>query len=111
MWAHLATPPGSATQEPTVFLALNVDRAEGWRGQRGEDAGMAGNGLRDSLAASQPGADELVGIGPVDLGTRQALRRSAGLTRDRQDTAGLVDGGVAVEQFAGDAVDVIDAAT
>lgn len=72
---------------------------------------MAANRLGDSLTASQPGADELIGLGLVDLGTGRALGRSAGLARDRQDTAGLVDGGVAEEQFAGGAIDVIDAAT
>jgi hypothetical protein len=72
---------------------------------------MASNGLRDSLAAAQASADELIGVGPVDLGTRRALGRSAGLARDRQDTAGLLDGGVTVEQFAGGAIDVVDVAT
>ena len=66
---------------------------------------------RDALAAAQSGADELVGIGAVYLGTGRAARGAAGLARDRQDPAGLVDGGVAVEQFAGAAVDVIGAAT
>lgn len=65
---------------------------------------------RDSLAAAQPGADELVGIGTVDLGAGRAAGGAAGLAGDRQDAAGLVDGGVAVDQLAGAAVDVIGAA-
>ena len=64
-----------------------------------------------ALAAAQPGADELVGVGPVDLGAGRAAGGAAGLARDRQDAAGLVDGGVAVQQFAGGPVDVIDAAS
>src|SRR5262249_39989929 len=111
MWAGLATPPGSAAQEPTVSLAVDMDRPERWRGQRSEDAGMAGNGLGDSLAAAQSRADELIGVRPVDLGTGRALGGAAGLARDRQDATGLVDGGVAVQQFAAGPVDVIDAAT
>ena len=72
---------------------------------------MLGNGRGDSLAAAQSGADELVGVGAVDLGARRAPGRAAGLAGDGQDPAGLVDGRVAVEQFAGGTVDVIDAAT
>ena len=71
---------------------------------------MGGDGGGDSLAAAQPGADELVGVGPVDLGAGRALGGAAGLAGDGQDAAGLVDGRVAVEQFAGGTVDVIDAA-
>ena len=73
--------------------------------------GWLGDGGGDALAAGQPGADELVGVGPVDLRARRAPGGAAGLARDGQDPAGFVDGGVAVEQFAGGAVDVVDAAT
>src|SRR6266487_445631 len=72
---------------------------------------MGGDGGGDSLAAAQPGADELVGVGPVDLGTGRTLGGAAGLARNRQDSTGLVEGGVAVQEFPGGAVDVIDAAT
>ena len=72
---------------------------------------MGGDGIGNALAAAQPGADELVGVSPVDLGTGRTLGGTAGLARDGQDPAGLVDGGVAVQQFPGGAVDVIDAAT
>src|SRR5919109_1099786 len=64
----------------------------------------------DSLIAAQSGADKLVGVGAVDLGTGRAAGGAAGFAGDRQDPAGLVDGGVAVDQFAGAAVDVIGAA-
>ena len=80
------------------------------RGQRDEDARMVRDGGRDALAAGQPGVDELVGIGAVDLGAGRAAGGAAGLAGDRQDAAGLVDGGVAVDQFASAAVDVVGAA-
>ncbi len=72
----------------------------------GWSATVAGN----SLAAGQSGADELVGVGAVHLGAERAPGGAASLACDRQDPAGLVDGGVAVQQFAGAAVDVIGAA-
>jgi hypothetical protein len=72
---------------------------------------MLGDGSGDALAAAKASADDLVGVRAVDLGARRALGRPASLARDRQDAAGLVDSGIAVEQFAGGAVDVIDAAT
>ena len=71
---------------------------------------MLSDGDRDALAAGQPGTDELVGVRLVDLGTGRAFGGAAGLAGDRQDAARLVDGGVAVQQFAGGPVDVIDAA-
>jgi hypothetical protein len=71
---------------------------------------VGGNGFGDALAAGQPGADELVGVGAVDLGAGQAPGRAAGLARDGQHAAGFVDGGVAVQEFPGAAVDVVDAA-
>src|SRR6266571_6651326 len=72
---------------------------------------MGGDGGGDSFAAAQPGADELVGVGPVDLRAGRAPGGAAGLAGDGQDAAGLVHGRVAVEQFAGGTVDMIDAAT
>jgi len=87
-----------------------MDGAERRCGERGEHAWMGGDSLRDALAAAQPSADELVGVRPVDLSARRALGRAAGLAGNRQDAAGLVDGGVTVEQFAGGPVDVIHAA-
>jgi hypothetical protein len=71
---------------------------------------MVGDRGRDSLAAGQSGADELVGVGAVDLRAWWAAGGAAGLAGDRQDAAGFVDGGVAVGQFAGAAVDVVGAA-
>jgi hypothetical protein len=71
---------------------------------------VGGDAVGDAFAAGQPGADELVGIGAVDLGARWAAGGAAGLARDRQDSIGFVDGRIAVQQFPGGAVDVIDAA-
>ena len=108
--AGLVFPARSAGQYPAVFLAAGVDRAERRRGEGDEDARVVGDGGGDALAAGQPGADELVGVGAVDLGAGRAAGGAAGLAGDRQDAAGLVDGGVAVDQFAGAAVDVVGAA-
>src|SRR5262249_12927053 len=109
--AGAAVSTGTASQESAVFLAVEVDRAERWRGQRGEHAWMGGDGIGNALAAAQPGADELVSVGPGDLGPGRTVRGAAGLARDGQDTVRLVDGGVAVQEFPGGAVNVIDAAT
>jgi hypothetical protein len=108
--AGLVFPARSAGQDPAVFLPSGVDRAERRRGERDEHAGMVGDGGGDALAAGQSGADELVCVGAVDLGAGRAAGGAAGLACDRQDAAGFVDGGVAVDQFAGAAVDVIGAA-
>ena len=72
---------------------------------------MGGNGFGDALAAAQPSADELVGVCPVDLSTGRTLGCPASLASNGQDAAGFVDGGIAVDQFSGAPVDVIDAAT
>jgi len=111
MRAGLAASAGSAPQDPAVLLALGVDRAERRRGEGGEYAGMGGNGVRDALASAQSRADQLVGVIAVHLRARWAAGGTAGLAGDRQDAAGLVDGGVAVQQLASGPVDVIDAAT
>ena len=103
-------PPRAAGQDPAVFLAARVDRAERRCGEGDEDARVVGDGGGDALAACEPGADELVGVGAVDLGAGRAAGGAAGLAGDGQDAAGLVDGGVAVDQFAGAAVDVVGAA-
>src|ERR1019366_3537786 len=105
-----AASAGPTSQDAAVFLAAGVDRAEGRRGQGGEDARVLGDGRGDSLAAAQSGADELVGIGAVDLGTGRAPGGAASLAGDGQDPAGFVHGGVAVQQLPGGTVDVIDTA-
>ena len=70
---------------------------------------MGSDGGGDSFAAAESGADELVGVGAVDLRAGRALGGAAGLAGDGQDAAGFVDAGVAVQQFPGGPVDVIDA--
>jgi hypothetical protein len=90
-------PTGTAPEDSAVFLPVDVDRAERWRGQCGEHARMGGDGIGNALAAAHPGADELVGVGPVDLGTGRTLGGTASLARDGQDPARLVDGAVAMQ--------------
>jgi hypothetical protein len=111
----VSTGPGVSAWMADKCLAVafpaGVDGTEGGCGQGGEHARVLGHGGRDAFAAGQPGPDELVGVGPVDLGARRAPGGPAGLARDRQDAARLVHGGVAVKKFAGSAVDVVDAAT
>jgi hypothetical protein len=87
--ADLALPARSAGQDPAVLIPAGVDRAERRRGQRDEDARVAGDGGGDALAAGEPGADELVGVGAVDLGAGRAAGGAAGLAGDRQDAAGV----------------------
>ena len=74
-----------------------MNRAERRRGEGDEDAQVVSDRGRDAFAAGQSRADELVGVGAVDLGAGRAAGGAAGLARDRQDPAGLVDGGVAVQ--------------
>ena len=111
VWAGPGGPAWAAGQFLAASFAAGVDGAEGRCGQRGEHARVLGDGFRDALAAGQPGPDELVGVGLVDLGARWAPGGAAGLAGKRQDPAGFVDGGVTVQQFAGIPVDVIDTAT
>jgi hypothetical protein len=93
--AGLALSARSAGQDPAVFLAAGVDRAERQRGEGDEDAWVVRDGGGDALAAGESGADELVGVGAVDLGAGRAAGGAAGLAGDGQDAAGFVDGGVA----------------
>jgi hypothetical protein len=109
--AGRVSPAGMASQDPAVFLAAGVDRDEGGCGESDEDARVVGDGVGDALAAGQPGPDELVGIGAVDLGAGWAARGAASFAGDGQDPARFVDAGVAVQQFPGGPVDVIDAAS
>ena len=110
MRADPSASAGPTSQEPAVFLPMDVDRAKRWRGKGREHAGVLGDGAGDALTAGQSGADHLVGVSAVVLSARRALGSAASLAGDRQDAAGLVDGGVAVEQFAGSPVEVVDAA-
>ena len=106
-----AVPARTAGQYPLTPNTPGMDRAERWCGESDEHAGMVGDLGGDAFAAGQPGPDELVGVGPVDLGARRAAGGPPRLAGDRQNPAGLVHGRVAVDQLAGGAVDVIDAAT
>src|SRR5438046_1985012 len=111
MGAGSAASAGLAAQDSAVLLPAGVDRSERRRGGGDEDARMGCDGGGDALAASQPGADQLVGVRTVDLGAGRTSGGAAGLAGNRQGAAWLVHGSVAVDQFSGGAVDVIDAAT
>ena len=94
---EFTAPTGTAPKELAVFLPMKVDRAERGRGQCCEHARVLRDRARDTFAAGQSGADHLVGVSAIVLRARRALGGAAGLAGDRQDAAGLVDGGVAVE--------------
>ena len=111
VWAGSAVPARTAGQYPLTPNAPGMDRAERWCGEGDEHARMVGDLGGDAFTAGQSGPDELVGVGAVDLGAGRAPGGAAGLAGDRQEPAGLVHGGVAVDQLAGGPVDVIDAAT
>ena len=65
--------------------APGVDGAERRRGEGDEHARMVGHLGGDAFAAGQPGPDELVGVGPVDLGAGRAPGGPARLAGDRQE--------------------------
>ena len=88
-----------------------VDQAEGGGGERGEHARVRSQRFGHSLATGQPGPDELVGVGPVGLRTRRAHGRAAVAARDVDRLVRQVLGVQAVEDLAGDGVDVTDGAT
>jgi len=91
VWAGPAVPPRTAGQyplTPLTPLAPGVDGAERWCGEGDEHAGMVGDLGGDAFAAGQPGPDELIGVGPVDLGARRAAGGAAGLAGDGRSPPG-----------------------
>ena len=110
VWAGPAVAARAAGQHFAVSFAAGVDGTEGGCCEGGEHARVLSHGVGNAFAAGQSGPDDLVGVGAVDLSAGRALGGAAGLAGDGQDAAGFVDGGVAVEQFAGGTVDVVDAA-
>ncbi|GAA1633269.1 hypothetical protein GCM10009733_032780 [Nonomuraea maheshkhaliensis] len=60
---------------------------------------MRADGFGHALAADEAGADELVGVGAVDLGAGGAAGGAAGLARDAQDAVGFGGGAVAVQEL------------
>jgi hypothetical protein len=102
-------PGGPAHLDPAAPDAAGVDGAEAGGGEGDEQPRMPADGLGDAFAASQAPLEELVGVGPVDLGTGWAAGRPAGAARLEQHPVrlpGRVDhrGG-----FPAGAVDVVDA--
>ncbi len=82
MGAGPTAPAGTAGQHPAVVFPTGMDRAERRGGEGREYARMGRDSLGDSLTAGQARADELVGVGPVDLGAGQAPGGPAGLAGD-----------------------------
>jgi hypothetical protein len=66
--------------------------------------------LGDAFAAGQPGSQELVGVGPVDLGTRWAAGGPSGAAGLEQQPIRLAVGIEHRDSFPAGGVDVVDAA-
>jgi hypothetical protein len=71
---------------------------------------MAGDGFGDAFAAGQARLEELVGVGPVDLGTGWAAGGPAGAACLEQQPVRLPSGVDDRPCFPGAGVDVVDAA-
>jgi len=67
-----------------------MDGAEAGGGEGDEQSRVGGDGCRDALAAGQPGADQLVFVGPVDLGAGRAAGRPPVPARLEQQPARLL---------------------
>ena len=85
-----------------------MDRAEARGGERGEHARMSGDGLRDALAAEQPGADQVAGITLIDGRAGRTDTIAAVAARHKQNPARLGGGVVHRAQFTGGQVYRID---
>src|SRR5262249_50340771 len=70
-------PRAAAGGLPTGSEHAGVDRSERGGGEGGEHARVDGDRLGGAFATGKSGADELVGVGPVGLGTRRADRGAA----------------------------------
>jgi hypothetical protein len=55
-----------------------------------------GHGFGDAFAADEAGADEVVGVGTVDLGAGRTTGRPSGLAGDTEDAVRFEAGAVAV---------------
>ena len=66
--------------------------------------------LRHALAAREPGADQLVGVGPVGLGAGRADRGAAVPACGVDHPIGSVGSADNAEDFPGGGVDVVDLA-
>jgi len=103
---------GSAPgNRPSAGNDAGVHRPEGGRGERGEHARVRSQRFGHSLATGQPGANELVGVGPVSLRARRADRGAAVAAGDVDLFVRQVVSVQSVEDLAGDWVDLPDGAT
>ena len=110
VWARAEVAARVAGPDGAVVLLPGVDGAEGGGGQGGEDGGVVGDRVGDAFAADQAGADELVGVGSVDLRAGRAAGRASCLAGDSECAVRFVVGGVAVQEGAGERVAVVDSA-
>ena len=109
--AEVGLAPGAAPGHlPAAGDHAGVNRAEGGRGEGREHARVRGDRRGHALAPGQPGADQLVGVGPVSRGTGRA-DRSPAVTARQVDH--LVRGVLRVERgedLPGTGIDVADGA-
>ena len=82
-----------------------MDRAEGGRGERGEDHRVGSDGFGHALAADQTSADQMVGVGTIGLGTRRAHTGAAVPAGDVDHAIGQGLGWSGGQDFAGGGVD------
>nr|WP_246090102.1 hypothetical protein [Nonomuraea deserti] len=106
--ADLGVAASVAGQYLAVPLPPRVDRSKRRRGKSHEQAWVSADRFRHALAADQPGPDELVRVGSVDLGAGRAAGDPPGFARHAKDAVGFGSGGVAVQESAGGAVVVVD---
>ncbi len=108
--ARFPVAAGVAGQDAPIALAAGVDRAEGWGGERDEQARVRAHRFGDAFAAGQAGADEVIRVRPIGLRAGGAARGAAGLAWDAQHAVGFLVGAVAVQEPAGGAVVVLHGA-
>jgi hypothetical protein len=87
-----------------------MDRAEAGGGEGDEQPRMAADGLGDAFAPGQPGPEELVGVGPVDLGARWAAGGPTGAAGFQQHPVRLPGGVEHRVGFAAARVNMVDGA-
>ena len=101
---------GAAGQHGLAAHPAGVHRPERGGGEGGEHARMLRDGLRDVLAAHEPGPDELAGVALVDGRAGRADGLAAVAARGEQHAAGLGAGVVDRGELAGGQVDRVDPA-
>ena len=88
-----------------------MDGPEGRGSERDEQGRVGGDGGGDTLAADEPGADELVGVAAVGFGAAGAGGGAAVAARLVDHPVRHADRGDSAQELAGRGVDVADVAT